>query len=264
MKKIFILLIFCSSLNAQFIVNDAFKKATLLIENRTINGDIGTAFETVDHFSSFSINQTSANKILTLPDPNDLTDGDDVTVRNIGTNYFTMYGIKVYPDSFDLHLTWKDLRWRIVGIATSTNITSGGDCLACCDSLFYWPNDTAALNQGWVDSSEYYLLSNDNSYGLAWGILKQQKVDSSFNWVITEKQDNSAFDDYVQGTNTRVNFKGKGFAECKLKFPKQFLYYFKEDDDAKSTGGLIAGEYYMLTIDNSYGLPKGFIKKITE
>ena len=137
----------------------------------------------------------------------------------------------------------------------------GGDCLACCDSLFYHPNDTAALLQGWVDSSEYYLLSTDNTYGWAWGTLKQQMVDSPSYWLITEIPTDAA-DGYVLGYEDRVGFKGKGFAECKLKFPDQYLYQYVSDDEAYYTGGIALGKYYRLKNDNVYGMPENWIKKL--
>jgi len=151
----------------------------------------------------------------------------------------------------------------LTDLDTITTIPGGGDdCLACCDSLFYFPNDTAALLQGWVDSSEYYLLSTDNTYGWSWGVIKQQMVDSVAHWEISSIMDHGV-DGYVLGTDYRVGFKGKGFAECKLKFPTQYMNQYDSDFDAY-TAGVDSGGYYRLSLSNVYGNPENFIKKLNE
>lgn len=258
--KIIVILFLSYSLSGQYLINDAFKKITLYLEDVPTSGPIGTAFETVDHYSSFVIEQTTPDITLTLPTPTDTTWGDDVTIRNIGTESFTMYGI-VVNDSFDIHLTWKRGAWLPVGgYSTSTGSTST-DC-GCCDSLAYYDNDTAAHNQGWFIKGDYYLLSNSNNYGLAWGIVKEIKIDVGF---YSQDYDNDfGFPGgVIVGMQEKAGFTGRGKAPCKFEAPEKTLYYYESDSDA-NTNGVDSGEYYMLSLTNVYGLPKGFIKRITE
>ena len=137
--------------HSQFILNDAFKKTTLYIPNITVSGPIGTAYETVDHYSSFVIEQTSTGQTFTVPTPTDTTWGDDVPIRNTGSVPFTMYGINV-SDSFDIHLTWKRGAWLPVG-STGGSGAGGSDC-NCCDSLLFFQNDTNAHNQAWFNKGD--------------------------------------------------------------------------------------------------------------
>lgn len=237
--------------HSQFILNDAFKKTTLYIPNITVSGPIGTAYETVDHYSSFVIEQTSAGKTFTLPTPTDTTWGDDVTIRNTGSVPFTMYGINV-SDSFDIHLTWKRGAWLPVG-STGGSGAGGSDC-NCCDSLLFFKNDTNAHNQAWFNKGDYYNLSEDNTYGWAWGTLRQIKQDVGF--TISET------DGIVTGIDVNVGFSGRD-PRCKFNPPTNVLEYY-ENDTAAVLDGLAIDDYYLLSNSNTYGMQTGTIKKITE
>lgn len=249
--KVAILILITTVCNGQYIVNDAFKKITLYIPNITVSGPIGTAYETVDHYSSFVIDQTTPNKTFTLPTPTDTTWGDDVTIRNVGSVSFIMYGITV-NDSFDLHLTWKRGAWLPVG--GSGGASGGGDPCSCCDSLLFYPNDTAAHNQGWFNKGDYYLLSTDNTYGWAWGVLRQIKQDVGF-------QINDS-DGLVIGIDTNVGFNGRD-PRCKFNPPVNVLEYY-DNDTAAIADGLDPLDYYLLSNSNTYGMQKGTIKQVTE
>lgn len=243
----------------QYIVNDAFKKITLYVDNVSSSGNIGTAYETVDHFSSFAINQTTADITLSLPAPTDTTWGDDVTVRNIGTVPFWMYGVRVPIDSFEIHLTWKRGSWRPVGGYAAQGASGGsGDC-NCCDSLLFFPNDTAAHNQGWFNKGDYYLLSPDNSYGYAWGIVR--KIIQDVGFIEQGMGSPTGLDGGILGIDTNVGFKGRS-PRCKFIPPENILPYYPSDTAAKVD--LDDGDFYMCSIDNVYGMPLGAIKKIVE
>lgn len=254
--KVAILILITTVCNGQYIVNDAFKKITLYIPNITVSGHIGTAYETVDHYSSFVIDQTTPNKTFTLPTPTDTTWGDDVTIRNVGSVSFIMYGITV-NDSFDLHLTWKRGAWLPVG--GSGGASGGGDPCSCCDSLLVYPNDTAAHNQGWFNKGDYYLLSADNSYGYAWGIIR--KIIQDVGFIEQGIGSPTGLDGGILGIDTKVGFNGRS-PRCKFIPPANELPYYKSDTDANVD--LEDGDYYMCSIDNVYGMPLGAIKKIVE
>lgn len=235
MKKLLYILFLLISQNvfSQYIVNDAFKKITLYIPNISSSGEIGTAFETVDHYSSFAIDQTTPSRVFTLPAPTDTTWGDDVTIRNIGSVSFTMYGITV-NDSFDLHLTWKRGAWLPVGSYGGSSSASSSCCE--CDTILFFKNDSIASLAG-INRYGHYLTSAGNSYGMAWGMVK----------IETEY--------YVSS--------GVLAAGCISNYPDAMQYY-KSDSEAKTLGGLVVGKYYLLDSDNLYAMSLGTIKRITE
>lgn len=224
-------------MSAQYIVNDAFKKITLEIPDITVSGPIGTAYETVDHYSSFVIYQTTPDLTLTLPTPTDTTWGDDVTIRNIGTEVFYMYDVRVPPDSFDIHLTWKFGEWRPVGGygTQAAGGPGGSDC--CCDTILFFKNDTVASVSGGLIQGNYYLTDDSNSYGMAWGMVKSL-VES-------------------------VPFTGAPVPACVMNIGTTMLNFYISDSAAK-TGGLNVGDYYLLDTGNLYAMASGMIKKITE
>lgn len=257
MRTLFITLIILTSITtySQYVVNDAFKKATLYIPNITVSGNIGAAFETVDHYSSFVIDQTTSSKVFTLPTPNDATDGDDVTIRNIGSANFTMYNITLYPDSFELHLSWKNGEWEPVGNYIQC---------PCCDAILYYDSDTAAYYQGRINKDEYYLTSDSHMEGLGKGIYKQ--VPENYGWeLFTTDSISYGFNSLIvkSKNTTRVGFDAAFLGPCRLEPPAVDLQYYESDLAAK-TAGLSVGKSYLLNISNLYGLPKDWIKKITE
>jgi hypothetical protein len=244
--------------NSQYIVNDAFKKSTLALSNFSSSGTIGSAFETVDHYSSFTINQTTSSITLSLPDPNDPTDGDDVTIRNIGTVEFQMYNIYVYPDSFEIHLSWKNGAWLPVGAYA----TSSSSC-PCCTDILYFDSDTAAYYQGRINKDEYYLTSASHLEGLGKGIYKQ--VPENYGWELwtTDSLSYGFGGLIVKSKNTtRVGFDATFLSPCRVQAPAVDLHYFDSNESA-ILGGLSVGDSYLLSQDNLRGLPKGFIQKIT-
>lgn len=244
---------------SQYVVNDAFKKSTLALEDFPTTGTIGIAFETVDHYSSFTIDQTTPNITLSLPTPNDATDGDDLTIRNIGSAAFTMYGITVSPNEFELHVAWKNGSWLPVG-AYATSETA----CPCCTDILYFDSDTAAYYQGRINKDEFYLTGADHMEGLGKGIYKQ--VPENYGWEFwTVDSISYGFSGLIvktKGTG-RVGFDAAFLGSCRVEPPAVDLQFYESDGEAK-LAGLAVGESYLLTVDNLYGLPKDWIKKITE
>lgn len=260
MRTLYLILLLLISVNSysQYIVNDAFKKSTLALDNFSSNGTIGSAFETVDHYSSFTINQTSSGITLSLPDPNDPTDGDDVTIRNIGSVEFQMYNIYVYPDSFELHLSWKNGAWLPVG----SYATSSSSC-PCCTNILYFDSDTAAYYQGRINKDEYYLTSASHLEGLGKGIYKQ--VPENYGWELwTIDSLSYGFGGLIvkSKNTTRVGFDASFLSSCRVEAPAVTLHYYDSNESAISAG-LSIGDSYLLSQDNLRGLPKNFIQKIT-
>lgn len=107
----------------------------------------------------------------------------------------------------------------------------------CCDSLLFFVNDTAANVYG-LNRGDYYLLDQENYYGMAWGVVK----------LLTEE----------------VPFEGAFPPGCLDNVPAGPLVFWTDDTEAEGTGGLSVGEYYLLDIDNPYGMAWGTVKILTE
>ena len=73
-------------------VNNKLVLGTLTIANLATGGSIGAAAGTVDNFSSFDVNQTTAGQALTLPAPTISEDGQLAFISNVGTASFTIAG----------------------------------------------------------------------------------------------------------------------------------------------------------------------------
>lgn len=63
------------------------------------NGAIGTAAATVDVSSSFTIAQTTASIVLTIPAPTITTDAPIIWVANVGTTAVSVGGVSLEPNS---------------------------------------------------------------------------------------------------------------------------------------------------------------------
>jgi hypothetical protein len=98
------------------IILDNLKLATIAISNLATGGSIGTAIATVDIASSFAVNQTTANQVLTIPNPTDALAGDQVTIANIGTASFTILGKTVQAGQF-AEFVWNGTTWSVEGDA---------------------------------------------------------------------------------------------------------------------------------------------------
>jgi len=158
------------------------------------------------------------------------------------------------------------------GILTSTinNVTdtalieSSSAVCPCCTDILYFDSDTAAYYQGRVNKDEYYLSSESHMEGIGKGIYKQ--VPENYGWeLFTTDSIYSGFGGLIvrAKNTTRVGFDAAFLGSCRVEPPAVDLQYF--DSDALAiVGGLAAGETYLLTETNYYGLPKNFLKKIVE
>ena len=78
-------------------INNKLTLGTLALANFAANGPIGTATATVDNFSSFDVNQTTAGIALTVPAPTISEDGQLAFFSNVGTAAETILGRTVEP-----------------------------------------------------------------------------------------------------------------------------------------------------------------------
>lgn len=93
------------------IVANTLNVVDVAIANVAAGGNIGTAAATVDVASSFSVNQTTANQNLTLPNPTVTTPaGQLAVVKNAGTAQFSMHGIVIRPTTGSV-FQWNGAAW---------------------------------------------------------------------------------------------------------------------------------------------------------
>lgn len=145
------------------------------------------------------------------------------------------------PDQITIPL-WQTAFTSVEQMADSLrcqcNIDSGGggDECGCCDPLEFFTNDDEAKLDG-VNLGQYYLLDDDNTYGMAWGLVKTVTESGGF-----------------------VSAQPPG---CIENAPDEPLEFFDSDTAAKISG-LSLGEYYLLATSNLYGMAAGLIKQIVE
>jgi hypothetical protein len=93
------------------------------ISNLATGGVIGTAAATVDAYTTFNVNQTTANQTLTLPNPTNATAGRIAYVNNVGSVEFTMSNEKVQIGKGRQYV-WNGTAWSQVGDATGERMIS--------------------------------------------------------------------------------------------------------------------------------------------
>lgn len=92
------------------IINDNVKRLVLSLGDFATSQVIGTAVNTVDRASSFSIAQTTSWITLTLPNPTDNSAWDMVILTNTGTATFSVSGVDISPSSY-IELMWNWAGW---------------------------------------------------------------------------------------------------------------------------------------------------------
>jgi hypothetical protein len=97
---------------------------TLPVANLATGGVIGTAGTTVDSFTVFAVNQTTAGQTLSLPAPTNLTAGRVVSIMNTGSSFFTMNTGTIYPGASQ-SVIWNGTAWALNGDGGG-GITGGG------------------------------------------------------------------------------------------------------------------------------------------
>lgn len=95
-------------------INGSQTITTSTIANLATGGTIGTAVATVDVFTTFNVNQTTADQTITLPTPTVTIAGKMVYVNNIGSVEFIMVGSRVRGNT-GRSFIWNGTAWSLVG-----------------------------------------------------------------------------------------------------------------------------------------------------
>jgi hypothetical protein len=96
------------------LINDSFKKVGFPISNLPTGGSIGTAATTIDLYSTFLINQTTADQTISLPNPSDIQFSDIVNIVNIGTADFKVLGGKIVEKQSNAQAVWTGSVWNFL------------------------------------------------------------------------------------------------------------------------------------------------------
>lgn len=110
-------------------VQDNIQFATITLTNFTVNGTIGTAIATINQASCFIIPQTTANRTLTIPNP-EITASTTCRIINTGSAAFTMYNTIIAPSKFEDFnfdgVSWKSNKGKIPAFAVAPTLVIAG------------------------------------------------------------------------------------------------------------------------------------------
>jgi hypothetical protein len=104
------------------IINDNIKLESLAVSNLPAGGNIGTAANTVDQVSMFTVAQTTANQALTLPTPT-IASNHVAIVKNTGTVSFQIHGANVKVGEIAI-LIFQNGAWSSSSNPSTGNIIS--------------------------------------------------------------------------------------------------------------------------------------------
>ena len=88
-------------------------------------GPIGTAAATIDVYTTFNINQTTASQTLTLPDPTTTTAGRIAFINNVGSVSFEMYGATIAAGQSNTFI-WNGTNWITTVSLSGSYVNSVG------------------------------------------------------------------------------------------------------------------------------------------
>lgn len=104
-----------------------FGQATgFVISNKASGGAIGTASATVDSYSSFNLNQTTASQTLTVPNLTNASAGKIIYINNIGSVQLTLSPGGTLPVGYGVVLRWDGVRWNICAPSSPSLYTGSG------------------------------------------------------------------------------------------------------------------------------------------
>lgn len=124
-------------------VANRFVQSLVALPNFAASGAIGTAAATVDIAPGVTINQTTANVAVTLPNPTINEAGHRFIVTNTGTVAIAVAGYLVVPDR-DIEFVWDGTSWNvplvtpipttIAGTAYTLSLADNGKILDCTNA----------------------------------------------------------------------------------------------------------------------------------
>ncbi|MEO6761462.1 MAG: FG-GAP-like repeat-containing protein, partial [Candidatus Saccharimonadales bacterium] len=100
---------------------------SLPISDLPTGGNIGSAADTVDKYTSFLISQTTAGQTLSIPAPTSSTNGRLIYITNVGTAGYTMSGSIISPGAAAAFI-WNSVTnsWSLVSSGTTGNYIQNG------------------------------------------------------------------------------------------------------------------------------------------
>lgn len=161
------------------LINDSFKKVILPI-SIGVNGNIGTAPNTVDKASVFNVTATVGGLTLTLPSPTDTTYSDVIEISNVGTNSFIMYGVTLLTNEF-ITVIWNGTTYESQKSSGANIVTNWYNTVT---SLAPATTSGVTLSQNYPQNQEYGGMWIHNGVMYSWGTdVKGVSSDESSNAI---------------------------------------------------------------------------------
>jgi hypothetical protein len=101
------------------LINESLKIATKGLNTVGANGVIGTAANTVDEGSAFSIDASVAGLLMTIPAPTDAEHSNLVTYSVIGANAISINGVLIQPQNYAI-FKWSNSQWQVLANPSTT------------------------------------------------------------------------------------------------------------------------------------------------
>ncbi len=102
------------------IVNNGSTSFSTMEVSMSATGDVGTAANTVDKYTSFNVDMSGSWQTVTLPNPTSTTAGRIAYVNNVGTVSFYFYDTQIIPGA-SRQVIWNGSSWALTGNADDRN-----------------------------------------------------------------------------------------------------------------------------------------------
>ncbi len=183
-----------TTINSKQLTNNGSTLNTAFaISDKPSGGNIGTAAATVDIYTTFDINQTTASQTLTLPNPTTTTSGRMVYVNNVGSASFTMYGSVISAGKSNAFI-WNGSTWV-------TTVSLSGSVVNAIGTI---DSQTKSADGAVISTSAIYLQTADATYpGLVSTGAQTFAGNKTFNGsVLTSTLDTASATTLSVGTST--------------------------------------------------------------
>ncbi len=136
-----------------FINQGSTLNSAITITDKPTGGAIGTAAATVDAYTTFNVNQTTASQALTLPSPTTTTAGRIVYINNVGSTSFTMYGTTIGTSGSNAFI-WNGSAWI-------TTVSLSGSSVSVIGTI---DSQTKSTDGGVISGNALYFQTADASF----------------------------------------------------------------------------------------------------